>query len=441
MPSVILINTPLTREVVAENEQYLPPMGLGYIKTSLDEFHIETKLVDSLYEELSLSDITELILQTRPDFVGLNVFTPNMEIVKELITEIPASIEIILGAQIMKSVYREFADWNKKHKLHIVIGEGELIIPDIVLKAVKEKPIFETELCKVYNVTKNSVYFPNNLSLVRLNREIFKDRNMINHFGMEEACMISSRGCIYQCAFCGAANARNRDTMWRARDNQDIIEEINEIQAFTPNVSCIRMLDDLFLRDRKSIENAMNIFSKVNLKWRAMAHALSFKGNEQVFYEMKKNGCLELFIGIESGSDKIRKQIHKKGTVEYVYSIILDMLKSGIFVKGYFMYGFPDETEEDMLKTFQLAKRIHYSAKSLKGSFRNSTFQFRPYHGTELYCKIEREGNIKKDFLKDKNLESWVGRQQFNIISGNYSACSQEKIDYYINKTLQLNGE
>ena len=50
MPSVILINTPLTREVVAENEQYLPPMGLGYIKTSLDEFHIETKLVDSLYE-------------------------------------------------------------------------------------------------------------------------------------------------------------------------------------------------------------------------------------------------------------------------------------------------------------------------------------------------------------------------------------------------------
>ena len=296
MDKVLIINTPLTREPREEKEQILPPLGQGYIKTALDSCGIETKLFDAVYHNSTIENILKLIEQEKPTFVGLNVFTPNIDIVKEIIEKIPVEIEIILGAQVIKSVYQEFIDWNHVHKLHLVIGEGELIIPDIVNKSVKESVLYQDDLCTVYNVTRNSCYFPRDLSRVPLDRSIFSDRNMVNHFGLEEAGMISSRGCIYQCAFCGAANAKNKDIFCRVREKEDILEEISQIKRFTPNVSCIRMLDDLFLRNRDSILNAIDVFAQANLKWRAMAHVLSFKNNEDLIPSMAQSGCLELFI-------------------------------------------------------------------------------------------------------------------------------------------------
>lgn len=439
MKDIILVNTPLSRDKFISKEKFLPPIGLGYIQTYLEEENLEVELLDSLFLNLSVEEIKNIIKKERPRFVGLNVFTPNMEIVKEIIEGIPDEVEIILGGQVMKNVYQDFVKWNVLHILHIVIGEGELIIPDIVCERVKESPILETGLCKVYHVTSESLYFPYDLSKIKLNRNIFKNRNMINHFGLEEACMISSRGCLYQCAFCGAANGRNKDTICRERKEEDLLEEINQIKRFTPNVSCIRMLDDLFLRNRHSIIKAMDIFKKVNLNWRAMAHILSFKCNEDLIPLLKESGCLELFVGIESGSESMRKFINKSGDVAYVTHIIQEMLRNGISVKGYFMYGFPDETNEDMNQTYQLAKKLHTIASSVEGNFRNSTFQFRPYHGTELYNYVMAKGKKIGEFVQDKKLQDWKGRQQFNIVSGNYSACSQVEIDNYISRTLLLN--
>lgn len=441
MHNVLLVNTPLTWDKFQEKEKYLPPLGLGYIASCLQKNKIEVELTDSLEEYLSADDVIHIIQTKTPEFVGLNVFTPNLEIVKEIILHIPEHIKIILGGQVMKSVYQELIDWNKKHKLFMVLGEGELIIPDIVQNKVREQPIFASALCKVYHVTKNSIYFPADLSVVKLERSLFKKRNMKNHFGLEEACMISSRGCIYQCAFCGASNSKNPDTIWRVRENSDLLEEINEIKRFTPGVSCIRMLDDLFLRNRSSVLNAMELFDQCNLQWRAMAHVLSFSKSMDLIPEMKKSGCLELFIGIESGSEKIREMIHKQGELEYIFLLISNLLRNGISVKGYFMYGFPDETEEDMKCTYEFAKSLYKLSCETRGGFRNSTFQFRPYHGTELYNKIKLQGRTMSNFKQDDKLISLKGRQQFNIVANNYSECSQEMIDEYIAKTLRLNGD
>ena len=441
MKKLILVNSPLIRERFQEGEQFLPPLGLGYIATHTSKAGIDTEIIDTLYESLSVEKLIALIKVKQPDFVGLNVFSPNLEIVKEIISMLPLHITVVLGGQVMKSIYKDIMGWNTQHKIIMIFGEGELIFPKIIEGKVEEPPIEENDLCKVYSVSCKSIYFPRLLADVQLERRLFADRALINPYGLKEACMISSRGCLYNCAFCGAANKNNRDTYPRHREKADIIEEIHSIKSLSPDVECIRMLDDLFLSNRKSILNAIDIFTDVNLKWRAMCHALSLKNNEDLLQKLQSSGCVELFIGIESGSKRIRNKIHKLGELEYIQYIIKRLLTMGISVKGYFMYGLPEESLEDMKETFEFARSLHNLAEDTLGNFRNSTFQFRPYHGTELYHKIIAGDNNIKSFSLDRSMSDFSGRQQFNIVAGNYSDCDQEIVEDFIRRTERLNHE
>ena len=78
---------------------------------------------------------------------------------------------------------------------------------------------------------------------------------------------------------------------------------------FSPSVQSIRVLDDLFLRDFNSVNNAISIFSEFpNMHWRGMAHVVSLKNSLENLHNLRISGCQELFLGIESGSEKIRKK-------------------------------------------------------------------------------------------------------------------------------------
>lgn len=153
-----------------------------------------------------------------------------------------------------------------------------------------------------------------------------------------------------------------------------------------------------------------------------------------LFKDLYISGCQELEIGIESGSNSIRKMIHKAGTIEEVVEVIKQVLDSGINVKGYVMYGILNETEDDVLKTFAVVNELIEYSKSSRGKFRASVFQFRPYHGTELYNKI----NSKISYQHNDNLDSLEGRNQFNFTAGNFSYCDTKLIEELVIRTNEL---
>ena len=114
------------------------------------------------------------------------------------------------------------------------------------------------------------------------------------------------------------------------------------------------------------------------------------------------------------------------------------MLDVGINVKGYFMYGLPNENELDFNKTYDLAKELaEYSVKS-EGKFRTSVFQFRPYHGTKLYndiCLNKDQLNMKKQ----TRLNNVIGRDEFNFYTKNFSDADDQILIDFIIKTHELN--
>lgn len=435
----LLLNSPIYWESKNVDEAYLPPIGLGYIATSLHESGIDVEIVDCVKLRIGVKDIIKLIEEKSPEYVGINIFTQNYELVKYILENCYKPCTLFLGGQIVKSIYPDVLEWNIKNKLVMIIGEAELILPSIITGTCKEKPFYVKDNKVVYIVNKDSVYFPADLACIRLDRSFLSNEILENHYGLIEASVITSRGCLYDCAFCGGARSVNDNSYVRVRKSQDIIDEIQVIRIMYPDVNCIRVLDDLFLRNRKSIKNAIDIFNRFeNLYWRGMAHVLSFINSFDVLDELKKSGCKELFIGIESGSEKIREKIKKIGTVEQVISVVRMLLNAGIDVKGYFIYGFPGERLEDFDKTYSLAVELKNISKSTEGNFRCSVFQFRPYHGTQLYAEILESGQIIGSIKGNEAINQISGRSQFNFQSGNYSKVDDETLNAYILKTQRL---
>lgn len=438
MKKFVLINSPLFWERTNEEEEYLSPLGLGYIATYLKKVGLEVLLLDSVKERLGVEDILKQVSEIKPEFVGINVFTQNYELVQYIIEKMSIKCECFVGGQVVKSIYETILDWKTSNKVNIIIGEGELIIPAIVLENCKEKPIEHLDNKFVYKVDSNSQYFPEDISKIYLDRSFLKNEIINNHYGEKEAAIITSRGCAYDCAFCGGARGLNKDISIRMKDVESVKHEIAEICDLYPDLKSIRILDDLFLRNETSISQAADIFQEFSqLHWRGMVHVLSLIKCLDKIQLLKNCNCKELFVGIESGSNTIRKRINKLGDISSVISVIRELLIHGIDVKGYFMYGFPDETKEDMEETYKLACELRNISEKCEGTFRPSVFQFRPYHGTRLYNEILEKG-IDIPNCHYNSSYTLKGRSQFNFCSGNYSRVPDEILEEYIVKTQKI---
>ncbi len=441
---VIIINSPLFRYTnKLYDEDSLPPLGLGYIGTNLKKNNIDVELIDAVDKRISLEDLIKTLNKNKPDFVATNIFTANKELVKEIVESLNFKTHFIIGGLSTKQLYREIINWQTNNFIDVVTGDGEIITLDIVQGTVDEVPFLNINNRRVFQVNDQSKYLVTDISDVPLDRSFFSNEPVQHALGFTEANIVASRGCIYNCAFCAAARSLNKETSTRERSESSIIKELKEIQQNSPLVNSIRVLDDLFLKNKKSIEKAVNIFSVFNLQWRSMAHVMTFNlAEDSLMNNLKKSGCNELFIGIESGSPKILSAISKTSNIELIIKNLTKVFKAGINMKGYFIYGFPNETKEDMEMTFQLAKNLKDLSIVFGVNFRTSVFQYRPYHGTQIYHELEEQGiNMQVQAVQpNKELSDLVGRLQFNFHTGNYSNVEDHVLNDYIYRTTNLNG-
>jgi len=63
---------------------------------------------------------------------------------------------------------------------------------------------------------------------------------------------------------------------------------------------------------------------------------------------------------------------------------------------GLLHFWVPNETREDMEMTYQLASRLWEIANKEGSKFRTSVFQYRPYHGTEIFHDLAADGKISQ---------------------------------------------
>lgn len=438
--NVLVINSPLFRDKVdGYDEDSLPPLGLGYIATNLWSNGIIVKLLDAVETNIPLDILLAVIRQKRPHYIALNVFTTNLHLVREIVESIDSGIHFIIGGLATKSLYQTILLWNVSCPVDIIIGEGDFVVSAIV-QGEPLNIIRQDGNKRVIMVSVTSPYFPHDISNIHLDRSFFVNQPLQHVRGFNEVCIVTNRGCIYNCAFCSAARSLNKETPIRERNVHSVANEVKMLCELYQNIDSVRVLDDLFLKNANSVERAVHIFGNVPITWRAMAHVLSFyKLSDTQLLELKQSGCIEVFIGIESGSPRILKMIHKTSNVDLIRQTIERLFRIGIDVKGYFIFGFETETIEDMQMSYDLAAWLKESSKKNNANFRTSVFQFRPYHGTKLYHDMILKGRIIDEVVYSENLSTTIGRKQFNFTSGNFSEVSNEILQGFITETNGIN--
>ncbi|HEY6422138.1 MAG TPA: radical SAM protein, partial [Pseudonocardiaceae bacterium] len=139
---------------------------------------------------------------------------------------------------------------------------------------------------------------------------------------------------------------------------------------------------------------------------------------------LQRNGCREVALGIESGSERLLEYMGKRIAPEMTRSVVRRLTERGISVKGYFILGFPTETCEELDATVRLVYDLWDITERQPGRFRASVFEFRPYPGTPEWQRLIATGNYAPKQLLDYTAvdlteggvdEAMRGRDQFNF--------------------------
>jgi radical SAM superfamily enzyme YgiQ (UPF0313 family) len=153
--------------------------------------------------------------------------------------------------------------------------------------------------------------------------------------------ILASRGCPYNCHFCGSS------TMWgrrvRLRDPENFRRELREmIDRY--GVRELRLSDDNVIAQRDYALEIFRILGKTGVPWRL---SIRVKPSDPDLYEaMRDNGCREVSFGIESFDDDVLRLLNKSATAADNQAAIRNARAAGLVVRALMIVGCPGETPQ-----------------------------------------------------------------------------------------------
>ena len=372
------------------NQDKLDPLRVSYLAT--DGFH---NYLNNLRDTLRpiWREVGSVISEYNPDIIGISVKSQNFPstcIVAKLAKSINVNITVVAGGPHPTMVG---ADVLRCPDIDICVkGEGEQTVVEL-LNAIGEQ--------KELDAVKGIIYRKNGQIVETGSRELIEDLDSIC-FPYENALetlidyhkyplyafgsIIATRGCPYNCFFCGTRRMWGNKVRFRSTDN--VVSEIKLRQK--AGIHCIHFDDDTFGVNKHYINELCNaiIAHCPDLKWSCEIHVNLV--DDEVVSLMKKSGCCAIQLGIESGDDEILRKIRKNITAEKALSACKIIKKHGIVLYTFFMLGFPWETEESIKNTVSVMRktRSDFVIYSI----------FTPYPGTEAFEYCRQNGLIDNDF-------------------------------------------
>jgi anaerobic magnesium-protoporphyrin IX monomethyl ester cyclase len=204
--------------------------------------------------------------------------------------------------------------------------------------------------------------------------------------------IVTTRGCPYPCTYCNTPRLSGRRLRHRSVDH--VIEELRLLKA-RYGAGRFTVYDDEFTLNRKYAYTLCQtmIDKGLDMKWDSLAGVRLDSLDPELLRVMEASGCEALSVGIESGNERVQKAIRKQVTVETIRKQV-EMMKgcSKIKIMGYFMIGFLDETEAEIVDTIKLALQLPLHRANFNIVI--------PIPGTALFDELVRFGKVR---LQDIN--------------------------------------
>lgn len=228
-------------------------------------------------------------------------------------------------------------------------------------------------------------------------------RNWMFNQSYRATNIITSRGCPYRCIYCD-------HSLWgfkfRQRSVANIIEELRMLKQ-DYGIEAFVLSDDTFSICKEWVADFCEGLSKSGLGLPWMCNCRVNHVNKQMFRDFKKAGCVTVGFGIESGSNKILKELNKNATVEQADKALSLAKKMDFKILTYLIIGSFSETKETVQETVSLLRK-----HAQTGGFNFLT----PIPGTTLYHEAVRLGHLPDDAAAMlKNWNKWQDTLLVNL--------------------------
>lgn len=376
----------------------LPPLGIAYIAAVLEKDGHTVKIIDgpamATVLNYGFAELEKDIAAFQAEVIGMSASTSQQVYAKkaiQLIKQVTPAAKIILGGPLISATPESLLDFP--HVDYGIYGEADLTF-SLILKRIKNKEPLENVEGVIWRDGESVKYLKpavvKNLDEIPmparhlLPMHIYKP-SPANYRRTPATTMITSRGCPYQCIFCSRPT---EGTQFRYHSAERVVEEMEHL-IITYGIKDIQIFDDTFTLVPQRTEKICNLIiqKKLDISWNCMTRI--DKVTPELLCLMKKAGCYEIGIGIESGSDRILTFIKKSLTTDKVREGVLMAHEAGLDVRGFFMFGFPTETKEEILQTIAFAKELDVDV----AQFMIAT----PLPGTEMWQIAKDLGTINDD--------------------------------------------
>lgn len=363
-----------------------PPLGLLYISAYLKQQGIENYVFDTTF--YNQSEQLQFIEQKQPDVVAIytNLMT-KIEVVK-LIRELRNNAryrfpKIVLGGP---DITYNCEQYLKAGAHYLVIGEGERSMHELYLAIIKKSPINEvagiaylTDEKVVKTTAREKIKDLSELPLpnrATVPMEKYLETWKTNH-GKSSITISTQRGCPYTCKWCSTAVYGQS---YRRRPAAEVVDEILMLKE-TYQPDALWFVDDVFTVSHKWIRQFHEemLKKKASIPFECITRAERL--NDEILQLLKEAGCFRIWIGAESGSQRIIDAMDRRVDIDVVKQMIQKTNALGIESGTFIMLGYPGEKQEDINQTITYLKEANPSQFTITIAY--------PIKGTALYHEIE----------------------------------------------------
>lgn len=401
----ILINPPHSLEErygdLAAAGSNLPSMGLLCLAAVLKKEGVPVRVIDAPAENIGYSECLDRIFSFGAELVGITSVTPSIYKagrLAEFIKERDRKVKVAVGGSHMTAVPEETLKRFPNFDIG-VIGEGEETILDLV-RALKSGNGYENIPGVVFRDNESFCCNEPRKPIQELDSLPFPAWDLLPNFprGYRPAAfkykklpatyLLTSRGCPHKCIFCDTAVFSRQ---YRPFSAPYIIRMI-ETLCRDYGVKEISFEDDTFIIFRKRLEELCEtlIQKKIDIAWTCNGRVNAVKPD--ILKLMKKAGCWQIAYGVESGKQDILDFAKKQIKLEQVEQAVRWTHEAGIYSKGFFILGFPNETEKTMQQTIEFGTGLLLDDITV--------CQMIPFPGSEMYEIGQKFGRIEKDWEK-----------------------------------------
>ena len=424
-----------------------PPLGLLSISSYLATKNIAHDIIDNTFS--NFDRFTNQLQNIKPDILGLYVnFLTRLNVLK-IINFLKGNanlknVRIILGGPDIRYHANEYLRVGADF---LIPSEGEYTLFHLIGSIRKGDDLKQIEGLIFLDENKELFFTQEREHIKDLDSLPFPNRKKIDldayldlwekRHGYRSITINTQRGCPYSCNWC--SHSVFGDT-YRRRSPENLIAEIQYLQK-EYRFDSIWFVDDVFTMSEKWLTKFADLLAnnKIDIQYECISRADRL--NEKIIQLLKVSGCRLLWIGAESGSQKVLDLMDRRVLAENVVDMIQRAQKSNIETGTFIMLGYPGETISDINQTVQYLKNADPDQFTINLAY--------PIKGTRLFKQVEKSidsfswnQTIDRDLIFKRTYTpkfySWAIRYVYNEVNAHKNRKERYWLAFAKNKSKSM---